>query len=162
MRLRCLLCDLIWFIFESCPYYAFTCNKVKFMKLCFTCVRPAISWWPCLPRRFYLHVMLGWIGFYQATVLVLYSTTTAKGERCTGGIFSDWLGNRVGMVGRLWWLFFCQMGGAVLCIILGIGPVQRSLSYSIGVMIVFSAFIEVTTLSLVPNSQSRKLYSHQV
>lgn len=56
---------------------------------------------------------------------------------------SDVIGRRVGMQGRLWWLFFVQMTGAVMCIILGIGPVQASLAHSIGVMIVFSFFIEV-------------------
>lgn len=61
-----------------------------------------------------------------------------------GGILSDWLGRKVGMRGRLWWLFFVQMSGAVLCIILGIGPVERSLANSIGVMVVFSFFIEAS------------------
>lgn len=60
-----------------------------------------------------------------------------------GGILSDVIGTRMGMRGRLWWLFFVQMAGAVLCIILGIGPVQASLANSIGVMVVFSFFIEV-------------------
>jgi NNP family nitrate/nitrite transporter-like MFS transporter len=63
-------------------------------------------------------------------------------SRPLGGILSDWLGRKVGMRGRLWWLFFVQMSGAVLCIILGIGPVERSLANSIGVMVVFSFFIE--------------------
>ena len=50
------------------------------------------------------------------------------------------------MRGRLWWLFFLQMGGAVMCVILGIGPVQSKLSNTIGVIIVFSFFIEVNSV----------------
>ena len=57
---------------------------------------------------------------------------------------SDVLGRTVGMRGRLWWLFFLQMGGAIMCIILGIGPVQSKLSHTIGVIVVFSFFIEVS------------------
>lgn len=58
---------------------------------------------------------------------------------------SDFIGNRVGMRGRMWWLFFNQMTGAVLCIILGIDPVRKNLANTIGVMIVFSWFIEVAS-----------------
>ena len=72
---------------------------------------------------------------------------TALEERIwldAGGILSDMIGRTVGMRGRLWWLFFLQMGGAIMCIILGIGPVQSKLSHTIGVIIVFSFFIEVS------------------
>ena len=59
-----------------------------------------------------------------------------------GGILSDVLGNRVGMRGRLWWLFFVQMTGAVMCVVLGSDPVQKNLANTIGVIVVFSFFIE--------------------
>ena len=62
-----------------------------------------------------------------------------------GGVLSDVIGRKVGMRGRLWWLFFLQMGGAIMCVILGIGPVESKLSHTIGVIIVFSFFIEVHT-----------------
>ena len=55
---------------------------------------------------------------------------------------SDFLGNRIGMRGRLWWLFFCQMTGSVMCVLLGIGAVQSNLANTIGVICVFSFFIE--------------------
>ena len=55
---------------------------------------------------------------------------------------SDFLGNRIGMRGRLWWLFFCQMTGSVMCVLLGIGSVQSNLANTIGIICVFSFFIE--------------------
>jgi len=81
-------------------------------------------------------------------------------SRPLGGILSDYLGRTVGMRGRLWWLFLCQMSGAVLCVILGIGPVQAKLSHTIGVVIVFSFFIEAAcgaTYGVVPFVTQRGL-----
>jgi NNP family nitrate/nitrite transporter-like MFS transporter len=79
-------------------------------------------------------------------------------SRPLGGILSDVIGTRVGMRGRLWWLFFVQMTGAVMCCVMGV--VQNSLSHTIGVVIVFSAFIEAAcgaTYGVVPFVSQRSL-----
>lgn len=81
-----------------------------------------------------------------SAVRISRTYTSLKAVFCTGGILSDVIGRRIGMRGRLWWLFFVQMSGAVLCVILGIGPVERSLANTIGVIIVFSFCIEVSQL----------------
>ena len=76
---------------------------------------------------------------------------------------SDYLGTRIGMRGRLWWLFFCQMTGSVMCVLLGIGAVQSSLANTIGVICVFSFFIEAAcgaTYGIYPFVSHRALGVH--
>lgn len=63
-------------------------------------------------------------------------------SRPLGGILSDVIGTKIGMRGRIAWLFFVQMSGAVLCVIMGIKPVETSLTNTIIVVCFFSFFIE--------------------
>ncbi|KAL6011470.1 hypothetical protein ACLOJK_001918 [Asimina triloba] len=71
-------------------------------------------------------------------------------SRPAGGFLSDKMGKRFGMRGRLWSLWVVQTLGGVFCILLGqVG----SLGASIGVMIVFSLFVQAAcglTFGVVP------------
>jgi NNP family nitrate/nitrite transporter-like MFS transporter len=81
-------------------------------------------------------------------------------SRPLGGVLSDVIGKRLGMRGRLAWLFFVQLTGAVLCVILGITPVETSLTNTIVVVCFFSFFIEATcgaTYGVVPFVSHRAL-----
>ncbi|EFJ32293.1 hypothetical protein SELMODRAFT_168278 [Selaginella moellendorffii] len=77
--------------------------------------------------------------------------------RPLGGILSDVVARRFGMRGRLWALWLMQSMGAVLCIVLGL---VGSLGPSIGVMILFSLFLQGAcgcTFGIIPFVSHRSL-----
>lgn len=71
-------------------------------------------------------------------------------SRPGGGILSDIMAKRFGMRGRIWTLWVVQTLGGILCVILGkVG----SLGTSVGVMLVFSVFVQAAcglTFGVVP------------
>lgn len=81
--------------------------------------------------------------FYRFRASCEGSAPDGRLARGAGGVLSDVIGKRLGMRGRLAWLFFVQLTGAVLCVILGITPVETSLTNTIVVVCFFSFFIEV-------------------
>ncbi|KAK9050927.1 hypothetical protein SSX86_027552 [Deinandra increscens subsp. villosa] len=78
-------------------------------------------------------------------------------SRPIGGLFSDFAAKRYGMRGRLWMLWVVQMGGGLLCLLLGkIG----SLGLSVAVMVLFSVFVQAAeglTFGVVPFVSRRSL-----
>ncbi|KAM7487285.1 hypothetical protein LguiB_024769 [Lonicera macranthoides] len=78
-------------------------------------------------------------------------------SRPGGGFFSDVVGKRFGMRGRLWILWVVQVLGGMFCILLG---KVASLSASVAVMIVFSVFVQAAcglTFGVVPFVSRRSL-----
>ncbi|KAM5581703.1 high affinity nitrate transporter 2.7 [Rosa sericea] len=78
-------------------------------------------------------------------------------SRPSGGLFSDMLGRRFGMRGRLWGLWATQTVAGLLCLLLGR---VNSLWSSILVMCVFSVFVQAAaglTFGVVPFVSKRSL-----
>uniref|UniRef100_A0A0C9QVL6 Nitrate/nitrite transporter n=1 Tax=Wollemia nobilis TaxID=56998 RepID=A0A0C9QVL6_9CONI len=78
-------------------------------------------------------------------------------SRPFGGMLSDMVARRFGMRGRIWALWVVQTAGGLLCFWLGKAD---SLSLSIGVMIIFSMFVQAAcglTFGIVPFVSRRAL-----
>jgi MFS transporter, NNP family, nitrate/nitrite transporter len=78
--------------------------------------------------------------------------------RALGGFFSDRIAKRFGIRGRLWWLWFVQTMGGVLCIVLGL--VDGSFAATLVVLIAFSIFVPMAcgaTYGVVPFVSRRAL-----
>jgi NNP family nitrate/nitrite transporter-like MFS transporter len=79
-------------------------------------------------------------------------------SRPAGGFVSDAFAKRWGIRGRLWWCWVCMSIGAAFCIILGTS--EESFGKTMGVIIVFSIFIQGTcgaVYGIVPFVSRRSL-----